>query len=324
MRHRAEPTDARVPDYWEIAPHLRTGDIYLAAGVRKISRIIEWASGLLAGRGKDHWSHVGMVVIPAEIGLEVARPDQPHLWESTIDLGVPDAVRGDFLPGPMVVPLVDRLRDASAEDEPHYEGFGIRRLYYRNQRFAAALDPQRVRTFASWMERTSNATFSMWRLFVDWIRADLWRKDLKSLQQKLRRGEVKDAWPALRARRLDHQSGALTPAIPPVALPGQFARGVVAPLEGMMRPFVSEAVRRTLDQGWRLFRNRNDYPCSILATASLEVLGALDDRRDYIPAFTPTDFALDRAIPLRDGFEFGPIERFSFEQGDSDDTRQAV
>ena len=88
--------------YTEAIPHLQTGDIFLARGRAPISRFIETLSG-------SKWSHVGIIVFPKDIGIAVS-DDRPFLWESTTHDDVIDIFKGEFLHGPMLVDLGERMR----------------------------------------------------------------------------------------------------------------------------------------------------------------------------------------------------------------------
>lgn len=80
--------------------------------------------------------------------------------------------------------------------------------------------------------------------------------------------------------------------------------------ESLSKPLISLG-RDALKSGWRTFKLRTDFPCSILAANSFDVLGVLDTTQEVIPAFTPADFADDR-VPILTGFSFGGLEYFTF------------
>jgi hypothetical protein len=98
-------------------PDLQTGDIFLARGKAPISRFIETLS-------RCNWSHVGIIVLPQDIGIEV-EGNPPHLWESTTHDDVKHLLsKGEEVKGPMLVDLAKRM-DSSIKSKD-YEVFGIR------------------------------------------------------------------------------------------------------------------------------------------------------------------------------------------------------
>lgn len=100
--------------YDAIKAGLKTGDLILFHGISHVSsliEILEWS----------YWSHVGMVVMPADIGLTGT---EPLLWESTssgdgivdVLLGVPKS------DGPMLLPLADRISvDVEKQFDNHFK-----------------------------------------------------------------------------------------------------------------------------------------------------------------------------------------------------------
>jgi hypothetical protein len=104
--------------YADIEDELRTGDIFLARGLRRISRLIEAMCG-------SKWSHSGMVIRPSDIDMDYPN-DEPLLWESTDDDNIPDILTGKPKTGPMLVPLRERIR--TDVDTGYYKVFGIRYL----------------------------------------------------------------------------------------------------------------------------------------------------------------------------------------------------
>jgi len=98
----------------EVSTSLKTGDLILFHGIEtssKLIELIEWS----------YWSHIGMVVLPKDIGLEGT---EPLLWESTsssdglndVILGVP---KND---GPMLVSLAGRLAiDSTERFDTHFK-----------------------------------------------------------------------------------------------------------------------------------------------------------------------------------------------------------
>src|SRR5262245_15004228 len=103
MRFRRQP----VMPYSQLEGSLQTGDLFLARGVRKVSRFVEIVTS-------SAWSHAGIIVRGSDVGIEVSG-DPPLLWESTYDTSVECVVSGKNRPGgapgtgPMLVPLRRRL-----------------------------------------------------------------------------------------------------------------------------------------------------------------------------------------------------------------------
>jgi hypothetical protein len=88
----------------EISGALCTGDIILFHGGGDVSRIVEIVE-------KSEWSHVGMAVRPAVIGLEADCGSKPLLWHSTPQLkGIIDVETKEERPaGPEIVYIEDIL-----------------------------------------------------------------------------------------------------------------------------------------------------------------------------------------------------------------------
>lgn len=93
---------------------LKTGDLILFHGVQvtsKLIEIIEWS----------FWSHVGMVVLPQDIGLS---GEEPLFWESTSSGdGLMDYLSGKPKEsGPMLVSLGERIRvDLNQHYDTHFK-----------------------------------------------------------------------------------------------------------------------------------------------------------------------------------------------------------
>lgn len=96
--------------YKEVKAGLKTGDLVLFHGVQttsKLIELIEWS----------FWSHVGMVVLPGDIGLTC---EGPLFWESTASGdGIVDFLTGKPKEdGPMLVSLEDRIQ---VDLKQHYD-----------------------------------------------------------------------------------------------------------------------------------------------------------------------------------------------------------
>lgn len=100
--------------YSSIEKTIRTGDLVLFHGMQQSSiliELLEWS----------FWSHVGMVVLPKDIGLE---GDEPLIWESTSSGdGINDVILGKVkTDGPMLIPLKDRISvDINQEYDNHFK-----------------------------------------------------------------------------------------------------------------------------------------------------------------------------------------------------------
>lgn len=104
--------------FMDAMAQLKTGDIFLARGRAGISRLIEFVS-------ESNWSHVGIIVRPSDINIQV-EGDPPHLWESTVHMDVPDLINKKAKRGPMLVDLAKRIEGNLKSGD--YRIFGIRYL----------------------------------------------------------------------------------------------------------------------------------------------------------------------------------------------------
>jgi hypothetical protein len=132
MRFRRQP----VMPYTQIEASLQTGDLFLARGLRKVSRFVEIVTS-------SSWSHTGLIVRGSDVGIDV-QGDPPLLWESTSDTSIACVLSGKNRPGtmartgPMLVPLAERI--ALNHAHRYYDIFAVRHLYVdRSSRRLAAL-----------------------------------------------------------------------------------------------------------------------------------------------------------------------------------------
>ncbi|SDI26811.1 hypothetical protein [Desulfosporosinus hippei] len=99
--------------YNDVKDNLKTGDLILFHGVQttsKLIELIEWS----------FWSHVGMVVLPKDIGMT---GKEPLFWESTASGdGLTDYLIGKPKEnGPMLVSLHDRIQvDVNQHYDTHF------------------------------------------------------------------------------------------------------------------------------------------------------------------------------------------------------------
>lgn len=86
----------------ELAPTMQTGDVILMHGVFPESKVIEFIEGSV-------WTHSGLVVRAADIGL--SGPNIPELlfWEANSLTNLPDVILGTSKTGPMLVDLRERI-----------------------------------------------------------------------------------------------------------------------------------------------------------------------------------------------------------------------
>lgn len=100
--------------YSEVKGSLKTGDLILFHGVQQVSQlieIIEWS----------FWSHIGMVVLPKDIGII---GEEPLFWESTSSGdGIEDVIIGKPKDsGPMLLSLADRIKvDLDNQYDTHFK-----------------------------------------------------------------------------------------------------------------------------------------------------------------------------------------------------------
>lgn len=104
--------------FMDAMDQVQTGDIFLARGRRSISRFIEFVTG-------SRWSHVGIIIRPSDIGIEL-EGDPPHLWESTTHKDVPDFYHKEGKTGAMLVDLGKRIESNLKDGD--YKVFGFRYL----------------------------------------------------------------------------------------------------------------------------------------------------------------------------------------------------
>lgn len=100
--------------YSEIENTLTTGDLILFHGKQETSLLIELLEW-------SYWSHVGMVILPKDIGLD---GNEPLIWESTSSGdGIVDIILGkEKLSGPMLIPLKDRIKvDINKDYDNHFK-----------------------------------------------------------------------------------------------------------------------------------------------------------------------------------------------------------
>lgn len=99
--------------YDEVKKSLKTGDLVLFHGVETVSKLIELIEW-------SFWSHVGMVVLPKDIGLT---GEYPLFWESTASGdGITDHITGKPKnDGPMLVSLRERIQvDLKTPFDTHF------------------------------------------------------------------------------------------------------------------------------------------------------------------------------------------------------------
>lgn len=97
-------------NFTDISKSLKTGDLILFHGAEPSSlaiEVIEWS----------FWSHIGMVVMPVDMGLEGS---EPLFWESTSSSdGIIDVLLNQpKADGPMLVALKDRIK---VDVDNHYD-----------------------------------------------------------------------------------------------------------------------------------------------------------------------------------------------------------
>ena len=96
--------------YDKLKSDLKTGDLILCHGMRKSSHISELLEG-------SFWSHVGMVILPKDIGLDYS---EPMFWESNTLLNLPDLILNKPKTGPMMVDLEQRLKTDVSDEYDNY------------------------------------------------------------------------------------------------------------------------------------------------------------------------------------------------------------
>jgi hypothetical protein len=100
--------------YHQVKDSLKTGDLLLFHGLGQVSHLIELLEW-------SYWSHVGMVVLPKDVGLE---GDEPLFFESTSSGdGIIDVISGvSQESGVMLVPLSERISvDLEKDFDNHFK-----------------------------------------------------------------------------------------------------------------------------------------------------------------------------------------------------------
>lgn len=342
-KHAVQP---QVVDYRQIASSLRTGDIYLASGTRWVSRTIRFLQG--AGRGfrtgqwLAEWSHVGMIVIPSEIGLKVDKPDEPHLWESTTDTNLTDAIDKDQQEGPMLVPLEQRIREAMAHE--HYATFAIRRLYCREQPFVATIDHESAENFRKWMDAMSKHDFEIVKLLTNWIASARWKSHFKRAVEEAKKDAAARVAIAVPEARWPMRQGIGASLlflavggsaflvffgilqIVPMWLAALMLASQVEPIRKQLAANIKASIPARAARSVANARVKLDeltsIPCSPLLTRTYATLGVIDLDELGIPVYTPDDFAQGR-VPLTAQHRLGPIERFTYRGQPSAETEIA-
>jgi hypothetical protein len=142
--------------FMDTMDQVKTGDIFLARGRANISRFIEFMTG-------SHWSHVGIIIRPSDLGI-VIEGDPPHLWESTTHDDVPDFYSKKGKRGAMLVDLAKRIESNLQSGD--YKVFGFR--YMNIER-----TPELLQAYKDFIVRTHAQTtdFPEYRdMIVDLIR----------------------------------------------------------------------------------------------------------------------------------------------------------
>jgi len=100
--------------YNQVKGSLKTGDLILFHGIQQVSQlieIIEWSV----------WSHIGVVVLPKDIGMS---GEEPLFWESTSSSdGIEDVIIGKPKEsGPMLLSLAERIQvDLDKQYDTHFK-----------------------------------------------------------------------------------------------------------------------------------------------------------------------------------------------------------
>lgn len=95
------PQPVLVP-FSSLVPNVQTGDIILMHGDFPFSKVIEFGE-------QSVWSHSGMIVRAADIGMAGKAPEL-LFWESNTLKNLPDVILGVGKEGPMLVDLIQRLK----------------------------------------------------------------------------------------------------------------------------------------------------------------------------------------------------------------------
>lgn len=145
--------------YNAIKGGLKTGDLILFHGVEMSSKLIECIEW-------SFWSHVGMVVLPKDIGL---LGDEPLLWESTSSSdGIKDVLLNKPKEsGAMLIPLSERIHlDVTKKYDTHFK------VKYLNQ----PLDVQSLEVLKAFIVKAHPRTFpsdiQMLKFFIEGLHSN--------------------------------------------------------------------------------------------------------------------------------------------------------
>ena len=105
--------------YKSIEKDLRTGDLVLMHGVHVSSHCIELLED-------SDWSHVGMIILAEDIGLDLG-DDNVLFWESDTPTPVNDVIKGEPKSGPMLVKFSERIKYNFTHGE--HSRCSVRHLY---------------------------------------------------------------------------------------------------------------------------------------------------------------------------------------------------
>ncbi len=130
--------------YDQLKSVLKTGDLVLCHGMRRSSHISELLEG-------SFWSHVGMVILPADIGLAY---DAPMFWESNTLLNLPDLLLNKPKTGPMLVDLEQRLKTDVSEGYDNYF-----RLISLKSATTPCFSGEQLRALRTFMEEAQKCDF---------------------------------------------------------------------------------------------------------------------------------------------------------------------
>lgn len=112
--------------YYEVKDSLKTGDLVMFHGIQPVSKLIELLEW-------SYWSHVGIVVLPKDIGLE---GEEPLFWESTSSSdGISDVILNKPKDnGAMLVPLSERIKvDLEKQYDTHFKIKYLNRILDENE-----------------------------------------------------------------------------------------------------------------------------------------------------------------------------------------------
>lgn len=135
--------------YELLYPYFKTGDLILFSGKYSMSKLVEKLEHSM-------WSHVGMIYRPDPKG-------EVYFFESTVLTNLQDELEHDYITGPKVVKLLDRLKTYGCDIEPYEPP----QYAWRSLDLHFSLDEEKLTTYIKEVHGIPNP--SEWRMIEEVI-----------------------------------------------------------------------------------------------------------------------------------------------------------